>query len=63
MSATSSPGADEEIVRAETPRGEETLARVVDRKLAGNINGGVTLTVEALGRRWRVDAADVEKLP
>lgn len=62
MSATTSTGADEEIVRAETPRGEEMLARVVDRELTGDINGGVMLTVEALGRRWRVDADDVTLL-
>ena len=61
MSATSqpSPGPDTEIVRVETPRGESTLARVVDRELSADINATMTVTVEALGMRWRVDGDDV----
>ncbi|WP_058366648.1 hypothetical protein [Haloparvum sedimenti] len=51
-------------VRVETPRGEPTVATVVEREPAGDVGTGPEdlLTVELDGVTWRVTGSEVDPL-
>lgn len=51
-------------VRVETPRGEPTVATVVDREPAGDVGTGPEdlLTVELEGVTWRVAESEVDPI-
>jgi len=61
MSASASPSTGA-VVRTETPRGEPTLARVVDREFAASITAETIVTIEAVGLTWRISSEDVTPL-
>ncbi|OYR79345.1 hypothetical protein DJ84_18500 [Halorubrum ezzemoulense] len=61
MSASAAPSTGA-IVRTETPRGEVTLARVVDSEFSASIAAETIVTVEAVGHTWRVPSEDVTPL-
>ncbi|GAB7010478.1 hypothetical protein [Halorubrum trueperi] len=60
MSATGI-GVDDDV-HVETPRGEPTIATVVDREPTGTVGSGPSalLTVELNGVSWRVDDTEAD---
>lgn len=52
----------DEIVQTETPRGRQTVARVVDREPRADIATAAEeiLTVESAGTTWRVTRSETE---